>query len=349
MATLVRVLAVSGLPRSSDLPWLAAYVLSAALRVPFAAVDRVVLSLRGQAAPPADTVFIVGHWRSGTTHLYNLLAQAPRFVTVSPIATGLPGELLTLGTALRPLLERILPKDRWIDAVEVGPEAPQEDEFALAALSDVSFYHAIFFPCAFDRHFLPSLFADGAREARLERALALFYRKLVVGAAGRRLVVKNPAHSGRLTRLRTLCPGARFVHCVRDPLEVVVSSCRFYERLLAELALQEPPDRDIEGLAIDTYDKLMQRYQAEATALAPPKPVDVRFERLRAAPLVVLEELYDALELKGFADDRPRFASHLGRVADYRQNTYRVAPATRRRVAEGLGLFFDRFGYARPS
>ncbi len=349
LATLARVLAASGAPRGRDLPWMAAYLLSATARLPFALADRAVLGLRGAPAPPADAVFIVGHWRSGTTHLYNLLAQAPRFQTVSPIATGLPGELLTLGTALRPWLERILPKDRWIDAVEVGPDAPQEDEFALAALSDVSFYHAIFFPKAFEHHFLPSLFPEGARRTRAEQALSLFYRKLAVGAGGRRLVVKNPAHSARLTRLRVLCPGARFVHCVRDPLEVIVSSRRFYERLLAELALQDAPERDLEALAIDTYDRLMRGYADEVAALAPPHPADVRFERLRAEPLTVLAELYDGLEQAGFAEDRPRFERYLERVADYRQNSYQVAPATSARVADRLAPFFARFGYARPA
>jgi omega-hydroxy-beta-dihydromenaquinone-9 sulfotransferase len=349
LATLLRVLAASGLPRTSDLPWLAAYLASAAARLPFTLADRAALALRGPARPPADVIFIVGHWRSGTTHLYNLLAQAPRFRTVSPIATGLPGELLTLGAVLRPVLERILPKDRWIDAVEVGPNAPQEDEFAVAALSDVSFYHAIFFPKAFERHFLPSLIPEGVRARRAERALALIYRKLVSGAPQRRLLIKNPAHSARLGRLRALCPEARFVHCVRDPLEVIVSTHRFYERLLAELALQEPPRMDLEGLAIDTYDRLMHRYHEEVRQLAPPAPIDVRFERLRAEPLVVLAELYDSLGLDDFDADRPRFERHLEHVRDYRQNAYRVAPETAGRVGARLAPFFELFGYAPPA
>jgi hypothetical protein len=348
LATLVRLLATSGPPRRADLPWMAAYLLSATARLPFALADRAWLAVRGPTAPRPDPVFIVGHWRSGTTHLYNLLAEAPRFQTVSPIATGMPGELLTLGRLLRPLLERALPTDRLIDNVPVGPKAPQEDEFAIAASSDVSFYHALFFPGAFDRHFLPGLFPEGSRAERAERALRLFYRKLEARAPGRRLVVKNPVHTARLGRLRSLFPEARFVHCVRDPLEVFVSTRRFYQRLHAHLSLQDVPLPDLDELALDTYARLMSRYDEEVRTLPSPKPLDVRFERLRARPLEVLAEVYDGLGIEGFEADRPHFERYLERVRDYRQNRYRFEPATEALAAERLAVFFERYGYAPP-
>ena len=349
LPTLARVLAASGPPRARDLGWIAAYLASATARLPFTVADRALLALTGPAVPPPDAIFVVGHWRSGTTHLYNLLAQAPRFQTVSPIATGLPGEILTLGRLLRPILERALPTDRMIDNVPVGPEAPQEDEFAIAALSDVSFYHALFFPRAFESHFLPSLFPAGARQMRAERAIARFLRKVQALAPGRRVVIKNPAHTARLTRLRALCPEARFVNCVRDPLEVFVSSRRFYQKLHAQLALQDAALPNVDDLALDTYTRLMDRYAAEVPALEGPAPVDVRFERLRAEPLRVLEELYTALEIDGFETDRPRFERYLADVAGYEQNRYVYDAATVAAARTRLAPYFDRFGYALPT
>ena len=64
-------------------------------------------------------VFIVGYWRSGTTHLHNVLSQAPQFGYVSPLAAGLPWDVLGIVRALRPLLERVLPSDRYVDNVQV--------------------------------------------------------------------------------------------------------------------------------------------------------------------------------------------------------------------------------------
>ena len=66
-------------------------------------------SIKSLAGMPRDRpldpppIFLLGHWRSGTTHLYNLLGQGD-FAYVDPIAAGLPWEFLTLGRWLRPLL-----------------------------------------------------------------------------------------------------------------------------------------------------------------------------------------------------------------------------------------------------
>ena len=67
---------------------------------------------------------------------------------ITPLASGLPGELLTLATWLRPLLERALPRDRGLDAVAVSPGSPQEDEIPMASLQPLSAYHAFYLPGA---------------------------------------------------------------------------------------------------------------------------------------------------------------------------------------------------------
>ena len=101
---------------------------SALCRVPFRLMDQVTLHRRRDLlADMSDPVFIIGHWRSGTTHLHNLLSLSPVFGHISPLASGLPDEILTLGTWLRSLLEKALPEDRHVDRVRVTPDSPQED------------------------------------------------------------------------------------------------------------------------------------------------------------------------------------------------------------------------------
>ncbi len=76
--TLTRVFARSGWPARAALPIAAGAVGSAVGRLPFTLAERGWTALRARPAAAAP-VFIVGHWRSGTTHLYNLLSQDPRF------------------------------------------------------------------------------------------------------------------------------------------------------------------------------------------------------------------------------------------------------------------------------
>ena len=148
---------------------------SALGRLPFSLAERgyVAAARRGRPlqTPP---VFLLGHWRSGTTHLYNVLAKGP-FGFVDPLAAGLPWDCLLLARWLRPLLLRMLPEGRFIDQVAVGPDSPQEDETAIANMTRLSYFHAIYFPARFRALFRRGLFLEGAAPgAALVATTALF-------------------------------------------------------------------------------------------------------------------------------------------------------------------------------
>ncbi len=68
-------------------------------------------------------VFIIGHWRSGTTYLHELLSQDPQFCHISLWQTMLPDSFLTL-EPMKPFLANFLPKTRPMDAIEVAMDGP---------------------------------------------------------------------------------------------------------------------------------------------------------------------------------------------------------------------------------
>ena len=90
-------------------------------------------------------VFIIGHWRTGTTWMHELLACDPSFRTPISLECFAPGHALVSGFLLRKL-SAILPPVRPADAMQVGWDLPQEDEFALLNLGIGSPYETIFFP-----------------------------------------------------------------------------------------------------------------------------------------------------------------------------------------------------------
>ncbi|MEL7408408.1 MAG: sulfotransferase, partial [Cyanobacteria bacterium J06558_2] len=152
LKTLFKLLSQNGMVAPNRLPQLSLILGATLSRSPFSWGERIVVANSEQSfkQPP---VFIVGHWRSGTTFLYNLLSRDPNWATVSPLATGLPWDFLWLGKWLQPILERALPQARKIDQVPVNPDSPQEDEIALANMQTVSFYHGLYFPQRFRANF----------------------------------------------------------------------------------------------------------------------------------------------------------------------------------------------------
>jgi hypothetical protein len=98
-----------------------------------------------EAVPPP--LFILGHWRSGTTHLHNLLSQDDRFAFPNLYLVLYPYSFLTTEAVNSRLLSFIVPRTRFgIDNVRISWRAPYEDEFAIATMTQLSPYVTMAFP-----------------------------------------------------------------------------------------------------------------------------------------------------------------------------------------------------------
>jgi hypothetical protein len=319
---------------------------AAAIRLPADAVE----AARARHLPNLDPppVFILGHWRSGTTHLYNLLSRSPDFVSVPPLAVGLPWTFMGLGGFWRRRLEECLPEDRLIDTMPVHPDSPQEDELALANMQPLSWFHGLFFPRRMARGFARGLFLDDCTPDERERWLArlsLFLRKVQAGRPGLPLLVKNPAHSARVAALRRLWPDARFIHIHRDPVAVYQSTRRMLRTILRELALQDWSEDEVDALVLDTYPKLMGRLAADTADLPPQRLVELRFADFERAPLAQAERLYRQLGLDGFERARPAFERYLAEVAGWSRTDWAADPATLALLDRRWGPQAARWGY----
>ena len=314
LRNLLRLLWLNGPISLKHTPKLSAALASATLRLPFSILESLLYSnklFRMEMKPP---IFIVGHWRSGTTHICNLLSQSGKFGYVSPVATGIPHDLLLLGKWFKPLLERSIPPDRIIDRVAVNPSSPQEDEFGMANIIPISFLHALYFPKHFVRNFNKGVFFDGCSKKEITQwsnASSNYLRKIYLDQHKRPLLIRNPAYTVRIPLLRQIWPGAKFIHIYRNPREVFPSMKNYFEKLLPALALQDFQHVDIEGVILNTYTKMMGTIINDLAGIPNKDFVEIKYERLEEKPIIVLEKIYNHLGLSGFGDDKPKFEQYL--------------------------------------
>ncbi|MGF1463523.1 MAG: sulfotransferase [Maricaulaceae bacterium] len=321
-------------------------------RAPFSALERAWLT--GKLTPVerlAPPLVILGHWRSGTTHLYNILGQAA-FAYTPPVATGLPWNFLRLGVWLKSWLDKSLPKHRWIDNVAVTPDAPQEDEIALANMVPTSFYHGIYFPHDLAARVRREVFFDDVPADEVtawDQAFLYFHQKIDFAFGGRPLLIKNPVYTARLAHIRGLLPQAKFVHIRRNPYKVFVSMRNFYEKLLPPLALQPYDHVDIDALVLDIYREMMTRYDAQSADLGDNTLLELAYEDLDADPIPELARLYDQLDLGDFDKARPNFERYLSAVKSYQKNQFTLDRGTADRIEAQWGPWIERWGYSRPA
>ena len=79
-----------------------------------------------------DPIFIIGHWRSGTTFLHELLAQDPQFASPNTFQAMNPQTFLLTEAIASRWLARLVPRRRPMDDMWLTFQSPQEDEFAIS-------------------------------------------------------------------------------------------------------------------------------------------------------------------------------------------------------------------------
>jgi hypothetical protein len=350
LGTLASAVRRAGFPAS---PLKTAAIAGAALgRLPFSAAEKILIEKHLPALAALEPpVFILGHWRSGTTHLYNVMCKSGDWSFVPPLATGLPWDMFGIGRAFRPLLERALPEHRYIDNIPVTPDSPQEDEIALANMTELSFYHGVYFPAAFDEFLRRGVFFDGCSKAEIDEwrdRFTYLMRKLSKLQGGKRLLIKNPVYTARLALLREMFPRARFVHIERSPYDVFQSMRNFYRKLFAEFALQPYDHVDIDETVFSVYERMMDALANDSRELAAPDYVELRYEELDRDGLGAVEKIYTALELPGFDSAREKFSAYLASVRNFEKNRFDYPEADAVKVEARLGRFIERGGYRRP-
>jgi len=90
-------------------------------------------------------IFIIGHWRSGTTYLHNLLTKDPQFGYVTTLQAFFPNSFISKNF-FKMITKKSMKETRPGDNVEIDSNSPQEEEFALANLFPFGFYNSLYFP-----------------------------------------------------------------------------------------------------------------------------------------------------------------------------------------------------------
>jgi hypothetical protein len=304
---------------------------------------------RIEAARVEAPLFILGHYRSGTTHLHNLMSLDPRFAAPTLFQVLNPHTFLGAERWAARLAGNLIARKRFQDEVAFGAGMPSEDEAAMGIMTGLSPYLGWCFPedgIDYGRY----LSFRRARQDEVERwrhALTTFLRKLTL-RYGRTLVLKSPTHTARVRLLLGLFPDARFVHIRRNPYDVFRSTRHTIRVLQPFYQLRDGPMMDGDDRIIATYIEMFDAYFEERALIPPGRLHEVSFEELECEPLRVVESIYGSLGLSGFEDVRPRLDYYLATIAGYRKNRLNDLPwETRRRIACQWHRNFDEWGYER--
>lgn len=302
----------------------------------------------GKTAVPDDPIFILGHWRSGTTYLHELLAVDDRFATPTTYQCFAANHFLLTEPVITRLLWFLLPSRRPMDNVAAGWHAPQEDEFALCAKGVPSPYLRMSFPNDPTDEYLDYLDLEniGADQLRQwQAALTEFLRQLSVLYKDKRIVLKSPTHTGRIGVLANMFPKAKFIHMLRDPYDVVPSTVRLWQSLEEVQGLQIPKYEWTEQYVHRAYQKMYDGFFKAREELDEHRIVDIRYESLVEDPCAEVRRAYETLGLEDFDNVHEKLQAVVAAKRNYQKNTHALDPQLITNINQHWRRYFERFGY----
>ena len=227
-------------------------------------------------------IFIVGHWRSGTTLLHELMVSGRALYLSHDVPV--PGaEPLSDQRVVSDQVQVPAPLQAAHGQHGAGFDRPQEDEFALCNMGLPSPYLTMAFPNE-PPHDSQYLTLEGLSPQELDawkQGLEWFLKR-VTFRDPKRIILKSPPHTGRIKTLLELFPDARFVHIVRDPYPLFGSTVKLWKTLYKFEALQDAKHEGLEEYVFSCFEKMYGQFERDRELVDPARFFEVRYEDLVA-------------------------------------------------------------------
>lgn len=297
-----------------------------------------------------DPLFILGHWRSGTTFVHNIFAQDEHFAHTTTYQTVFPHLMMFGQPFFKFMMKIVMPSHRPTDGMELTPDLPQEEEFALTNMMTCSYYDFWFFPKRMldfcDRYLTFETITPEEKRAYQE-AFMKIVKISMWNTGGTQYLSKNPPHTGHVKALVEMFPNAKFIYLMRNPYTVFESTRSFFTQTCGPLKLQDVSDDEIEMNAIKAYPRLYKAYQEQKQFIPEGNLYEVKFEEFERDAYNTTKDIYERLHLPCWEESEPAIRAYIESKRGYKKNKYEYKPRTIQLVNEYWGQVIDDWGYER--
>ena len=297
-----------------------------------------------------DPLFILGHWRSGTTFVHSIFAQDKHFGYTTTYQTVFPHYVMALQGFFKPTMGWLMPDKRPTDNMELAPDLPQEEEFAINNSCPFNYYNFWFFPEKMNEY-CDRYLTFKAITPKEEQAFKDNFEKLVKislwNTNGTQYLSKNPPHTGRLKTMSELFPNAKYIFLMRNPYTVFESTRSFYTNTIKPLELHSIPLEQMEQNILRNYMELYRAYKEQKKYVPEGNIYEVKFEDIEQDALGITEKIYHDLNIPGWEEARPAIEKYIGGKKGYKKNKYNYDPRTVELVNQHWGEVLDEWGYER--
>ncbi|MFW9925039.1 MAG: sulfotransferase [Candidatus Thorarchaeota archaeon] len=296
-----------------------------------------------------DPLFIVGHYRTGTTHLITLLSHDKNKGYVSNLEAYAPHFFLAFHKFTKNLMDMSLPETRPMDNVIMGSDEPTEEEYAIGAMDKYGFYNGFIFPRNFKLYSKYNSFKECSTKdlERWKKSYNYFLKKMTLKYKGKMLFLKNPASTYRIKYLLEMFPNAKFIHIYRNPYNMYPSTLKFFREVFAIYTLQKWDDEEMQQGILDNYRQMYEIFNEERKLIPKENLIEIQYEEFIKDPMNYANKIYKDLHIDGFEEAKEAFQKYVNSQKTYQPNTHKISDEIISKVNRNWDFIREQHGYER--
>lgn len=305
--------------------------------------------------PEHPPLYILGHWRSGTSFLQSLLGESPQFVYHTKFQTFFPESFLltekTIKQAATAVLEYVGLTRSWDRGIAHNfSSLDTSSEIEISMMNQAkpySFHWGQVFPKFWKYYFNRYLFWDDISESEIKNwkeNVKYLNKKVNFLHPNCQVLVKNPGDTARVKAILDIYPDARFIFVHRNPYEVFYSSVKLWNKILSNLSLQEITLDEIKNAILYIYKRVHEKYFDSKKRIPADNLVEIAYEDLRKKPLKVMKHVYNELGIMGFDSAKPAFEKYVNAMK-HKPTEYAFVNEDIDRINKEWAFIFKQLGY----
>ncbi|MDP4290163.1 MAG: sulfotransferase [Bacteroidota bacterium] len=302
-----------------------------------------------------DPVFILGHYRSGTTYLQKLMASDLRFGYLTNYDALFPNSALLFGKKMQPILQRLInllkvKNPFFHDVIVQLAEPAEEDDYLMNKASAYTAYWGLVFPKRW-REWLNSTpqclsetFRNGWKRDYLKTIQYATFKN-----NGKQLVMKSPPNTERILLLLQMFPQAKFIFIYRNPFHMFYSIRNMWKgAILKFYSVQHVSERMLNEIIFGHFEYLMDKYETDKKLIPPGNLIEISYEELKEDAFGVMQKIYSRLNLPDFESTADRLKLQLEKEKGYQSFHYQLCDNTLNEIAKRWEKYILKWNYSVP-
>jgi hypothetical protein len=244
---------------------------------------------------------VIGHWRSGTTHLQHLLSLDENHTTSSVYQFLFADNFILTEKWLKPPLNflcRIFKIPYSFQRMPLDLNLPGELESAMCGFCSL---HSYAWGHIFPKNcmYWMNKYLFDPKKNNLENWLddyEFLIKKFCYASGGKIMIVKSPGDTARILALSKRFPNSKFIHISRNKKEVITSTSYFWEVIQKEISFQKINQEEINQIIDSTYEDLIKKFNDQKHKVHN-RLIEIEFEKLIKNPIEEISKIYSIYDL----------------------------------------------------